>query len=229
MADVEQFWRANCGTKYDALLEKIHGLIHLPWVGMEYDQAQRRVLIVGDSHYDSDNSEGMAIDFTRGIINRCMGLKVSESWNMQRNLMITFNVDEDGADRFWRSVAFCNIVQEVMPESNTPPSEEQYIKGGQILREIINILNPTDCIIVGVRCERKLAFRKWEGDKILNFEYGPKINATYPFYGTYTYPNREKIPIINIKHTSQRYRPEQWTEYVKNHMLEAYEFLSSIR
>ena len=228
MAEGEQLWKANCSTKYDAVLEKIPGLIHLPWVGTEYDHSQRRILIVGDSHYDSDEEEGLSIYFTRGIINCCIDLKVSESWNMQRNLMITFGVEEDNAKAFWRSIAFCNIVQEVMPESDTPPTEEQYIKGGQILREIINILKPTDCIIVGVRCERNLALRKWEREGILDFQWGQRINGTYPFFGTFAYPNGEKIPIVNIKHTSQGYNPEQWSEFLRYHMPEACSFLSGI-
>lgn len=229
MAEGEQLWKANCSTRYDAVLEKIPGLIHLPWVDMEYDDSSRRILIVGDSHYNSDGDEGMAVYFTRGIINCCIDLKVSESWNMQRNLMTTFGVGEDDAKAFWCSIAFCNIVQEVMPTSDAKPTDEQFINGGRILKEIINIIRPTDCIIVGVRCERQCGIREWEHSGILSKQWGKRINDTDPFYGTYTYPNGEKIPIVNINHTSQRYRPEQWSEFLKCHIPEAFRFISGSR
>ena len=56
--ETKQFWRENCSVEYDTLLEKIPEIIHLPWIGKEYSKQERRILIVGDSHYD-DAKEGI--------------------------------------------------------------------------------------------------------------------------------------------------------------------------
>lgn len=225
--ETKQFWRENCSVEYDTLLEKIPEIIHLPWIGKEYGKQERRILIVGDSHY-GDKSEAGAIDFTRGIINRCSELTVSDSWNMQKNLLYTIGIKDEQVARFWLSVAFCNIVQEPMPTRDTKPTYEQFVNGGKILKETINIIRPTDCIIVGVRCERNCAIREWEHSGILSKQWGERINGTDPFYGTYTYPDGEKMKVINIKHTSQGYKPEEWTGYIKSHLPEAFAQLSNI-
>ena len=225
--ELEQFIRENCITVYDAQLEKIPDIIHLPWIGKEYNNQERRVLIVGESHYD-DEEEAWAIDFTRGIIKCCSECTISETYAMQKNLLITFGIKDEQVARFWRSVAFCNIVQEPMPDRDTRPTYEQFVKGGKILKEIINVIRPSDCIIVGTDCERKCAVREWEDSKILSKEFGERINRTDPFYGTYTFPDGGKMAIINIKHTSKYYTPEKWAKYIKFHLPEAFDQLSKI-
>lgn len=227
--ELEQFIRENCITIYDAQLEKIPEIIHLPWIGKEYCNLERRVLIVGDSHYGVEE-EAWAIDFTRGIIKCCSECTISETYAMQKNLLLTFGIKDELVARFWRSIAFCNLVQEPMPTFDTKPTYEQYVKGGNILKKIINIIRPTDCIIVGTRCERNCAIREWEDNRILSKEFGEKIDNTYPFYGTYTFPDGEKMAIINIKHTS-RFKEKnivEWAKYIKLHLPEAFDQLSNI-
>ena len=225
--ELEQFIRENCITAYDAQLEKILDIIHLPWIGKEYECQERRVLIVGDSHYGKEK-ETWEIDFTRGITKCCSECTVSESWNFQKNLLYTFGIKDEQVARFWRSVAFCNIVQEPMQNRDDKPTDEQFARGGRVLKEIIDVIKPTDCIIVGVRCERQCAIRKWEQSGILSKEFGEKIDNTYPFYGTYTFTDGAKMHIINIKHSSQGYTPEEWAKYIKLHLPEAFNQLSKI-
>lgn len=228
--ETEQFWRENCSVEYDTLLEKIPEIIHLPWIGNEYSEQERRILIVGDSHYSKDK-EAWGIDFTRGIINQCTELNVSDSWDMQKNLLCIFGITDEQVARFWRSIAFCNMVQEPMPTSGTKPTYEQFVKGGKILKEIINIIRPTDCIIVGVRSERQCAIREWENNKILSKQFGERIGNADPFYGTYTYPDGGKMNVINIKHTTfvlKREEQDEWAKFIKSHLPEAFTQLSNI-
>lgn len=46
-------------NSYDLLFEKIAGLSWNPWVGKDYAEGKRRVLIVGESHYIKEASEEM--------------------------------------------------------------------------------------------------------------------------------------------------------------------------
>ena len=65
--------------QFDLLFDKVSDLIHYPWIGCNFASAQKRVIIMGDSHYTVDDKGEFCKeeyehcvsdkDYTRGIIN----------------------------------------------------------------------------------------------------------------------------------------------------------------
>jgi hypothetical protein len=149
-----------------------------PWVGKNYfkgDIFPKRVLVLGESHYEWDPN----IPLTEFPTFDCIQIqdqidgKKKQFWT---KIVIAFlnryPLPEDRG-RFWHSVAFYNYVQEPVGfGARTRPTKEMWINSQQSFFEILQEYNP-HCIIV-------LGFELWK-HLPSNFEKGPKIdNAKRP-------------------------------------------------
>lgn len=147
--------------QFDELFSKVENLTWLPWVGNNFAKAERRILLVAESHYcvEPDEQERTIQieemmndkENTREIVLEC---PINGDWsnNMFANLHRTFFLNESfNSEVFWDNVAFYNFVQRPMNYSiGERPNDNDFYRGWQVFLHVIDILKPTDCIFIGV-------------------------------------------------------------------------------
>ncbi len=225
-----------CDTQFDCAFEKIELLDRYPWVGCNFAGSKCRPLIIGDSHYATDDNGVFSQDVlewfqdkksTRWIVDSMINDKCKGelSHPMFEGLLKTFiKITPENVKDFWSNVAFYNFIQRIMQSSSERPTTKDKVCGWNCLGDIVRVLHPTSILIIGVR--------NWYGideiDKIeemhINgwfWDKSHKISRTVPGTATITFYN-ETIPITIIHHTSQGYNAAAWREYLTqtdNHMM----------
>ena len=211
-------------TLYDAQFDRINGLLHYPWIGRDYHNNIVKLLILGDSHY-ATNEDGTSCeeeynrcksnkDYTREIVNCTVGKE--DIWSMFKGLYSLFGVTPDTAeDCLWNKVAFCNFVQEPMETRNSRPSDEQFKLAWFCLLDIIDIIKPDICLFIGKR--------GWVSNGYINNERRGTIilkddtviiSRCKPWRAEITTNNGVHTRAIAIHHTSQGFSPDKWRDYL---------------
>ncbi len=224
---MEQDYFYLCDKQFDAAFDKIEGLARYPWVGSKFANSDCRPLIIGDSHYATDGKnfsqealeEFQDKDSTRGVVNcvikdKCKG---ETTWNMYEGLLKTFiEISPDNVKDFWSKVAFYNFIQRIMESSDQEPSDDDKREGWSCHASVIKILKPTSVLIVGVRNDGGSDYINNNGVKLEDFKDDKenKVNRCAPRIGRIL-TSESIIPLTLIHHTSQRYIPDKWREYLK--------------
>ena len=222
-----------CDTNYDNEFNNINLLLRYPWVGRNFASSKTRVLLLGDSHYatneDGTHSEEEERIFrtdkesTRGTINCVIDnfCEQGSSWKMFNGLLNTFiNTTPEAVKAFFGKVAFYNFIQEPMKYRNSKPTAMQKREGWQCLAKVVEILAPNFIIFIGTRNwyglgVQKMGELKWEDTKISNCK--PATGSINTLIG--------KTPLALIHHTSQGYNPLLWRNFLKEKAPEIVSFL----
>lgn len=216
-------------TQFDKEFDKTALLERYPWVGCDFAKSTNRPLIIGDSHYATDDDGKFSQEeydnfksnknSTRGIINCVIRdvCKGDPTWSMFRNLVSTFtNLTPDEVKHLWSKVAFYNFIQEPMRHKDEKPSIQYVADGWRCLAGVIEVLHPTSILIIGVRndcCSDKINGEEIRLEEFMD-DIDYKINGCTPRIGKIIFKN-EIIPITLIKHTSQGYNCDLWHEYLE--------------
>ena len=199
----------------DSQFRQIEGLKWLPWIGKEYFHSAHRVLIVGESHYltgtKTNQQEVSQPDFTRNVIQTfCVNHKNAQPTfdNLMRCLFGKPKMTPDMRMGIWQHLAFYNFVQRPMKSNQKRPTKEDMQTGWKVFSELIKILNPTECIFIGVAAAD--SYNPYEcrrsKEKVGNVAarlFSVKIDK-YNFF-----------PCIAIKHTSQYFSWRKWHNFLK--------------
>lgn len=224
---------------FDNLFSNVKQLTWLPWVGDNYSSANRRILIVAESHYcNTEDSIKRAEDiremikdrdYTREVVQEC---PIDQDWfnSMFDNLHKTFFLNESfDSSAFWESIAFYNFVQRPMDYSiKERPNENDFYQGWSVFLSIIDILKPTDCIFVGVAASdyfsQSMAMLGVDCSPIEWLEgqgaYARRFSISRD-WGTIT-------PLC-IKHTSKYYSYDYWHSFLLTHNKTALKYIYSIQ
>lgn len=182
-----------------------------PWIGKDFARGGlwgKRILVLGESHYQWDKDIPLTQDLTIECITEQMkGVYKKQFWT---NIAITFlnrhpSIEEK--NKFWNSVAFYNYVQSnVGFGPRIRPTPELWAKSSVPYLEILNELQP-NCIIV-------LGYQLWENLPSLG-EKGPMIEGAeqketwkYPIYG-----NAHALA-YGIRHPSAGFSAWSWHPFV---------------
>ena len=213
-------------TSYDSTLLSIKGLTWLPWIGDKYSSGHRRLLIVAESHYV--NGEGdltFKINearnnclLTREVVQEC---PIDNDWanNMFYNLHKTLFLNESfNRALFWDNIAFYNFVQRPMDYSKKErPDYSDFYKGWNTFISIVDILEPTDCLFVGVTASNcfELAMEAL-GVEHTSVQW---LEGSSSAYGRSFSLKRQwgALPILGIQHTSKYYSYELWHNFLMDH------------
>ncbi|MBP5517282.1 MAG: hypothetical protein J6X91_01270 [Bacteroidales bacterium] len=209
--------------EFDEQLLSLEGLTWLPWVGQDYSNGKRRLLIVAESHYVSgDDDIQKSIEevinyreYTRDVIQEC---PIGNEWSnsMFENLHRTLFLNESfNSSSFWENVAFYNFVQRPMDYSKKErPTNSDFCKGWSTFVSLIDILKPTDCLFVGVSAsyyfESSMSTLGVEHSSVKwlagsSSAYGRSFSLTRD-WGT--------IPILGIQHTSKYFSYDIWHNFL---------------
>ena len=222
----------------DRYLNEIKNLSWLPWVGRNYFQSKRRVLIIAESHYNiGDNIEYKnqktqgAKWVTRDVVQyypvlNCENNPMFE--NLHRCLFQTNKIDRNS---IWSHIAFYNFVQRPMDYNiKERPTTEDWQIGWSVFFEVINILKPTDCIFVGVgaadhfndyvsiRSNIKYNCVNW-----INVENSKRYARKFSFE-IHDY----KLSCLAIQHTSHHFSWHAWNQFLQHHFKDALHYLNKL-
>ena len=140
--------------KFDLEFSKIPGLNWYPFVGWHYGD-RPKVLVLLESHYNQGDIAKIETfesdtDNTRKSLTYYLS-ELQEKNATYENLktLLGFSVVHPNVDSIFDHIACYNVVQELMPNAKTHPTNEQYKRGVEILKAIVHILQPDIILLCG--------------------------------------------------------------------------------
>ena len=223
-------------TSFDSKFNKISNLHWLPFVGKQYDSTPKgkRLLIVGESHYNADVGEPgmqdfyMRKDWTREFILK-EGLnqspwfpgKASNSLvgNLERSLLNKRKAADEEKSIIWNSVAYMNVIQELLNNLKSRPTHDMKVIGSDVFFEVLRILKPDFCLFGGIGIAgyvsnppHVMSKTGFETEGLKKME---KISTTYPRIMTLKRPKEEELKFVFVRHPSQYYSWSKWAPFVQ--------------
>lgn len=206
----------------------IDGLKWYPWVGEDYFNVpqEHRLLILGESHYlDPDNLEVSTKrhddpQFSRLVIQE-QGVTIYDdcppTWpNLGK---VLFYKSTYKRDVFWNSVSFFNLVQHPMKSIKKRPTAHDYRTGWKVFSEVVNLLQPSVCLVVGTSSANYLQKGLSSSNIIASKpRYMVKLNRAYAKTSLLNFKNGLDVKMYFIKHTSHHISFDQWNEYLNQHL-----------
>lgn len=180
----------------DSKFKEIEGLYWFPFVGKDYFRNSSKILVIGESHYagiessygseeyDIKANEWRDPESTRQCL---IEERYKEYWRNKTYKNISFLLsgsENNPPEGIWNNIAYYNLVQKLLPNMGHRPSYEQFLDGIHMLPDIISLLQPDLCILIGVSSRNafKNSFSTYN-------ELKTKICNSHPF----------KIEIKNIQ------------------------------
>jgi len=228
-------------TSFDEVLSNIDDLTWLPWIGSNYKNHKRRLLIIGHSQYElGSNDEEYRNNFMSATEDkddtrkRIYQYPISRWWrnkiydNIHRALLGTNDFDKE---LFWKQVCFYNFIQRIIDYRShikEQPKPIEFYNSWKPFIDLIKILNPTDCIFIGVSASH--GFNQAMED--LRINYSPikeleKIGGTKARIASLKI-NENEINLSFIQHTSKMFSWRKWNIFLESNNKEVIENLKNI-
>lgn len=224
---------------FDKKLEEISNLTWLPWIGKNFNKANRKLLIVGESHYAfSDNDVEYEKRFRettedKELTRKCIyESPICSDWpnktfdNIHRVFLETNDFDKE---LFWENVAFYNFIPRLMDyRKKERPMWVDFYSSWDTFIKVVQILKPTDCVFIGVSSANSLNLAMEEQRiKYTPVEWLEGIGTAYARISSIEFDSY-KLKISFIQHASQMFSWSKWNVFLKKHNREIIEFLREI-
>lgn len=223
---------------YDNELLNLNGLTWLPWIGKNFKNNKKRLLIVGESHYAlGDNDEEYQKRYKDATDNKTLTREciyespVCGEWrnntfdNIHRVLLRSNDFDKE---LFWEQVAFYNFIQRLMDyRVKERPTWVDFYSSWKTFIELIKILKPTDCIFIGVSASNSYNQAMEElGVKYEPVKWLEGIGTAYARTATISL-NDDEIKLSFIQHASKMFSWSNWNTFLSRENGETLAFLKS--
>lgn len=191
-------------------------VFYLPFIGKNYEQGfkNKKVLVVGASHYCNENCEGidcpseceerdmrtLTIDVIEGIRDRVMETYTKTFTSFERAMVGDIFKNEQERIDFWESIAFFNYCQRPLSSPNDKYNYELLSSSFDAFKDVINEYKP-DIIITWGKNVENIISEKINCTEITTHEMG-KI---YSFNN-----NGTQIIYCPIQHPSVGFSWENW-------------------
>jgi hypothetical protein len=170
----------------------------------------KKILVLGESHYQRDDNKPLYPEFTRD----CIEEQLEGDWTYQfwTNIVVAFlnrrPTLEEKRD-FWHSVAFYNYIQQsVGPRPRVHPSTNMWQKSEQGFIDVLNLLTPNVLLVLGKRL--------WNNLPSLHGKPGPAIlGAEQSETWYYRLTGDDSCLAYGIRHPSAGFSGRYWHPYVK--------------
>ena len=222
---------------FDEALSKIEDLTWLPWVGNNYPQANRKILVLGESHYCYNNYSPDAIEQNQLETRECVadyaqrGRVAGAQWNtyepMETVLMKTV-LQNRSRLQVWSEIAYMNLIQKCMLDKRKRPHWELFLAGWKSALIVMHEIKPDLCICFSTDKGRNrnnfnrleefrdvLAFRK---KKKKSDDTGKKISGTEVATPGKVIFEGMQIPVIFVIHASRiNMGLSQWIDVINKY------------
>ena len=220
---------------FDKSLIKTQTQKWIPWIGKNYQKSPKKVFVLGESHYKWGNTNTTETEilkqlnhqnFSRHVIsyqalNHLSGSK--KRWPIFRNLEKTIfnkdNITPSDKENLWFSVAYNNLVQRYMESIKHRPTYDDYYKGWKTLFQILPVLKPEVCLILGTEdkktksLETILVDHGYKNNRVKRYK---KISSTYLKRIEIEKDNKLITELIFIQHPSKYFSWRKWALELKN-------------
>lgn len=115
-----------------------------PWVGKNYENAPRKILLLGDSHYGDEADT----DFTQNVIKHQIFEQKKRMRFFTCIIWTVFGNSDDIEDKF-SMITFYNYVQTLMSASRLRPSDSDYKTAQKPFIEVLQKLLPDMVVTFG--------------------------------------------------------------------------------
>ena len=168
------------------------------------------MLVLGESHYQRDNSKPLYPQFTCD----CIEEQLEGYWThrFSTNIVVALLNKRPTLDEkrmCWHSVAFYNYIQEVVGSGpRVRPSDRMWQQSEPGFFEVLNLLAPNALIVLGKTL--------WDNLPELHGKPGPTIlGAEQPETWVYPLPGGGSCLAYGIRHPSAGFSGKYWHPYVK--------------
>lgn len=131
--------------------EQVRGLTYEPWVGRDFENSPIKPYLLGDSHYDSEDTFGS--DITHGVV---LDHGIREQNNLRFmtdcvHLLTGLPKCYVDLERFWHSIAFSNLSTTQATWSREAASGDGYQTGARLFPDILSLVQPDFVVTFGDR------------------------------------------------------------------------------
>lgn len=120
-----------------------------PWVGSKYLYETRKLLILGESHYGSEEGDDTDQALTKEVVERWCG---GDSVRFFDDLLYALAKDtplRTERREFLATFAFYNYVTAIMPSREHRPTTADFRGSEPAFREVLEALRPTHLLVCG--------------------------------------------------------------------------------
>jgi hypothetical protein len=207
-------------TSFDDKFSTVPDLNWLPWVAPHFKE--KRVLILGESHYDDGDDWLIYKNATREFVKN-QGLNSQNPafkrrgffQKIEQTLLNKKDSSYEEREKLWNNVAFYNLIQRLLPTSKDRPTQEDYDTAWKVFLHVADILKPRVCIKYGVEQNGRLGYllnnsdTGWDRDNVKEF-------FDKPFCFNLTKGNH-KMRIILVYHPSAYcFDYTEWDKHIRN-------------
>ncbi|WMI42572.1 hypothetical protein [Parabacteroides distasonis] len=194
-----------------------------PWVGTQYNNATKKIMILGDSHYcraavyvkECDSCARKNSDCFNWTIIGLERILKGEDFNRSHNtykkfekaFLGNFNPTNEERREMWDSLIMYNFVQSAVSKARKSPSLTMYNESIDAFWSVLNQYTPNYVIVWGRRLWKKLP-SELKDTNICSF---PEKSIK-----EYIYPNGHKIYFLSIYHPSGGFKIEYWKNHIKS-------------
>lgn len=192
-----------------------------PYRGENYDQANTKLLLVGESHYldEKPESASNAEDplFTQEVVKSLAISMDPYPSTFFPNVNRLFHLGDSNRAEFWSKVAFFNLIQRPMMSKKDRPSNTDFINGWRAFYEAVNQLKPEVCLFLGSSVSQSMAkgFSGLDDVECDNIRWINKVGRFW-FKKSEMRVGPNTITCLFIKHPSAHFSHEKWRQELSN-------------
>ena len=199
--------------------EKLH---FKPWIGKNYHLKKKKLMILGESHYDE--KEGIEKnperpDFTITMVKEVISNIFVANTNKNLHLLLTGSQKQEKIEKVYENVVFLELVQEIMEDKTDgfqKPTEAQLLNGWSLCLQEVRNLKMDNVIVLGTHTFRSLIKQaKTENIEVLNYIKEPKIGRIIPRTVNINL-NGVKVSFYFIKHPGSYFSWRKWRDYLSS-------------
>lgn len=215
-------------SNLEITLLKIQNLTWLPWIGSDFLTNNRRLLIVGESHYaqgetledyKKDLERQSYPDFSRKLIQETQ-IQDLYKYRLLDNFWKALFDKSPNKEMLWKNISYYNFIQRSMDYSSfdgrktEQPTARDFRNAWETFGEVVKILKPTDCIFLGLRAAEGFGNLKIRPDVTdFSYNYPDKIANLSPVEGSFKIDG-QKVSVSFIQHCSSHFSPYAWHPFL---------------
>lgn len=221
MPDVlaEKAW----SSQFDEDLAHQKALKWLPWVGGNFESLSVRTMLLGESVYDWSpgtdacrnryaHPNGLRITHT----NHALNFERDSAYvrNIERAIFQEASPSKEKKLSLWKSVAYHNLVLDLLPSKKHRPSSEQYVAGWRALFPLCQKLGVQQCVVYGLERPKRRALNDVLVDNKADFFWRkiavPKSKSNAHVLQC-VLPCGQTLKLIFIRHPSAFFSWRNWS------------------
>ena len=144
---MEEVWTESFDDSFNKIIPEIKWL---PWVGNDYPNSSKKLLIIGESQYNygaNSENDGVIYFIDDNGIKKDSGSEQILIRNITK-AVIGKQVTTEEKQNFWKSISYHVMVQRILETIKERPTGNDYVNGWNIFFQVIKTLKPNFCIFL---------------------------------------------------------------------------------